>query len=121
MEELVYRLPFKMRVQTLMEENKAIDDRTQEDKERMEKEARLDIEKNFPSYFDEFQRVVFSGVVEEETGEKKKKNRDVKVETILTYLLDIDRTSSNDKLDLANQRRSLVSSRLKLLGELFNH
>ena len=61
MEELVYRLPFKMKVQDLMEKNKAIDERTQEDKERMEKEAKLEIEKNFPSYFDEYQRVIFSG------------------------------------------------------------
>ena len=61
MEELVYRLPFKMKVQTLMEENKAYGERTKEDLERMEKEAKLEIERNFPSYFDEFQRAVFSG------------------------------------------------------------
>lgn len=54
MEELTYRLPFKMKVQSLMEMNKAIDERTQEDKDRMEKEAKLEIERNFPSYFDEF-------------------------------------------------------------------
>lgn len=53
MEELVYRLPFKMKVQSLMENNKAIDERTQEDKDRMEREAKKEIEKNFPSYFDE--------------------------------------------------------------------
>ena len=52
MEELVYRLPFKMRVQTLMEDNKAIDERTKEDVERMEREAKREIETNFPSYFD---------------------------------------------------------------------
>lgn len=62
MEELTYRLPFKMKVQSLMEMNKAIDERTQEDKDRMEKEAKLEIERNFPSYFDEFQKVMFSGV-----------------------------------------------------------
>lgn len=36
-EELVYRLPFKMKVQTLMEDNKAMDEWTKEDKERMER------------------------------------------------------------------------------------
>lgn len=37
-----------------MEMNKAYGDRTQEDKDKMEKEARAEIETNFPSYFDEF-------------------------------------------------------------------
>lgn len=54
LEELTYRLPFKMKVQSLMENNKAIDERTKKDKEEMEKEAKLEIERNFPSYFDEF-------------------------------------------------------------------
>lgn len=44
-----------------MENNKAIDERTKEDKEKMEKEALLEIEENFPSYFDEYQRTIFSG------------------------------------------------------------
>ena len=54
MEELVYRLPFKMKMQKLMEENKAMDERTEEDKERMEREAKKEIERRFPSYFEEF-------------------------------------------------------------------
>ena len=54
MDELVYKLPFKLKVQNIMEMNKAYGDRTQEDKDKMEKEARLEIEANFPSYFDEF-------------------------------------------------------------------
>jgi hypothetical protein len=54
LDELVYRLPFKMKMQTLMEDNKAIDERTKEDVEKMEKEAKLEIERHFPSYFDEF-------------------------------------------------------------------
>lgn len=54
LDELVYRLPFKLKVQSLMEMNKAYGDRTQEDKDKMEKEARAEIETNFPSYFDEF-------------------------------------------------------------------
>ena len=51
-----------MKVQNIMENNKAIDQRTKEDKEKMEKEALLEIEENFPSYFDEYQRTIFSGV-----------------------------------------------------------
>ena len=39
MDELVYRLPFKMKVQSLMEDNKAMDEWTKEDKEKLEKEA----------------------------------------------------------------------------------
>ena len=53
-EAMVYELPFKMKVQDLMENNKAMDERTKKDKEKMEKEAQLEIETNFPSYFEEF-------------------------------------------------------------------
>ena len=53
-EAMVYELPFKMKVQDLMENNKAMDERTNKDKEKMEKEAQLEIETNFPSYFEEF-------------------------------------------------------------------
>ena len=38
-EAQVYNLPFKMKVQSLMEDNKAIDELTAKDKERMAKEA----------------------------------------------------------------------------------
>ena len=54
MEALIYRLPFKMKVQSIMEENKAYGERTKEDIAKMEKEALVEIENNFPSYFDEF-------------------------------------------------------------------
>jgi hypothetical protein len=54
LDELTYKLPFKMKMQTLMEDNKAIDERTKEDKDKMEREALLEIEKNFPSYYDEY-------------------------------------------------------------------
>jgi hypothetical protein len=37
-----------------MEENKAMDERTQEDKEKMEREAKREIETVFPSYFEEY-------------------------------------------------------------------
>lgn len=95
MEELVYRLPFKMKVQTLMEENKAYGDRTKEDIEKMDKEARLEIEKNFPSYFNEMQQVMFNGVVtndDDDTFTRKKNARrtqEVKTETIFEELLSI--------------------------------
>lgn len=39
LEELTYRLPFKMKVQSILENNKAIDERTKKDVEEMEKEA----------------------------------------------------------------------------------
>jgi hypothetical protein len=52
-EGLVYKLPFKMKVQNLMEENKAYGDRTQKDIQEMEKQAQLEIEETFPSYYDE--------------------------------------------------------------------
>ena len=60
-EAMIYQLPFKMKVQDIMENNKAMDERTKEDKERMEKEALKEIETNFPSYFDEFQKTLFQG------------------------------------------------------------
>jgi hypothetical protein len=43
-----------------MDNNKAIDERTKKDKEEMEKEAMLEIERNFPSYYDEFERKIFA-------------------------------------------------------------
>ena len=60
MEEQVYNLPFKMKVQSIMEDNKALDELTAKDKERMAREAEQEIEVNFPSYFDEFQKELFS-------------------------------------------------------------
>ena len=82
-----------MKMQTLMEDNKAIDERTNEDVEKMEREAKLEIEKNFPSYFDEFQRVMFSGEVDQGANSVKERNREgdaVKVEKILHSLLNLD-------------------------------
>ncbi len=64
LEALTYKLPFKMKVQDLvMERNKAYGERTKEDKEKLEKLARQEIETNFPSYFDEFQKQMFQGYV----------------------------------------------------------
>jgi hypothetical protein len=124
LDELVYKLPFKLKMQTLfMEGNKAIDERTKEDKEKMEKEALLEIETNFPSYFDEYQRVVFSGVVpnqESEEERSKRKHRDphaaVKVEKILSEILNLETVSDKRK---DHFKRSIVKLRLKMLEEIY--
>ena len=117
LDELVYKLPFKLRMQTLMEDNKAIDERTKEDVEKMEKEARQEIERNFPSYFDEFQRLVFSGEVDAAANNVKERTREgdaVKVEKILHSMLNLDNTETP-----THHRRSMVKLRLTLLSELF--
>jgi hypothetical protein len=56
----VLDLPFKMKVQSLMDSNKAIDELTKEDVAQRKKEEDLEIEANFPSYFDEFQKTLLS-------------------------------------------------------------
>jgi hypothetical protein len=38
-EEQILKLPFKMKMQDILEENKAIDERTAKDKQKMELEA----------------------------------------------------------------------------------
>lgn len=40
-----------------------MDEWTKEDKEKMEREAQLEIEKNFPSYFEEVQNTFYSGMM----------------------------------------------------------
>lgn len=40
-------------MQDILEENKAIDERSAKDKQKMEADAAKEIEINFPSYFDE--------------------------------------------------------------------
>jgi hypothetical protein len=50
----VYALPFTMKMQTLLEDNKPMDEMTAKDKAERDKEAEREIEVNFPSYFDEF-------------------------------------------------------------------
>jgi len=47
-------VPFKMKVQGILEMTKTMDELTAKDKERIQKEADEEIELNFPSYFDEF-------------------------------------------------------------------
>lgn len=49
-----------MKIQDLMDNNKAMDERTKKDKDLMAKEADEEIEANFPSYYDEYQRTLFS-------------------------------------------------------------
>lgn len=56
MEEQVLKVPFKMKVQSIMDENKAMDERTAKDKLEAERAAALEIEENFPSYFDELSK-----------------------------------------------------------------
>ena len=87
---MVYKLPFKMKVQSIMENNKAYGERTKEDKEKMEKEAKLEIERNFPSYFDEFQRTIFSGVVLNSEPKEKDLKTEIKVDSILRELLELE-------------------------------
>jgi len=59
-EAQVLNLPFKMKVQSIMDDNKAIDERTAQDKAEAEKAAALEIEANFPSYFDELSKQLLS-------------------------------------------------------------
>ena len=53
-EAKVYNLPFTMKMQSILENNKAMDEMTAKDKAERDKAAELEIEVNFPSYFDEF-------------------------------------------------------------------
>lgn len=110
-EALVYQLPFKMKVQNILENNKAMDERTKEDKERMEKEAQLEIEANFPSYFDEFQKTLFSVVQEkpEEHHYQRKTKTEIKSSSILSELLALENAST----DL--YKKSFIKLRLKIL------
>ena len=52
--QIMQKVPFKMKVQGILESTKTLDELTAKDKERMQKEADEEIELNFPSYFDEF-------------------------------------------------------------------
>jgi len=50
----MFKLPFKLRTQTIPEiTGKAMDEWTEKDKAKMEAQAEAEIELNFPSYFDE--------------------------------------------------------------------
>ena len=90
-------LPFKMKVQSLMEGNKALDEMTAQDKERKEREAEQEIEINFPSYFDELQRQLFSLTGERPSRAEARdlgladhvevQHREVPVDGVLTELL----------------------------------
>lgn len=90
-------LPFKMKVQSLMEDNKALDEMTAQDKERVKREAEQEIEINFPSYFDELQRQLLSLTAERpgrpeardlsQADHVEAQHREVPVDRVLTELL----------------------------------
>lgn len=90
------KLPFKMKIQNIMEDNKALDELTAKDKERMKKEAEAEIEVNFPSYFDELQKQLFSLTAERQVKDARDLNqadhvefihREVAIDSVLTELL----------------------------------
>lgn len=96
-EAQVLKLPFRMKVQSIMEDNKAIDERTAKDKEEAEKAAALEIEANFPSYFDELSKQLLSIAAtepEKEMGEDGRmvsyKPRTVAVDMVLSELVEIE-------------------------------
>jgi len=120
MEAQVYNLPFKMKVQSIMDDNKAIDELTAKDKEKMEREAELEIEVNFPSYFDEFQRQLLS-MSNERIGTKggaralnraehaEVQHREVPVEKVLGELAELS-TADEDvyRSDFLRERLEIV-------------
>ncbi len=73
-----------------MDNNKAYGERTLEEKAKMEKEAKEEIERNFPSYFDEFQRTIFMGYREDKEEIRKDKKQEVKIHSIIKELLHLE-------------------------------
>eukprot|EP00347_Sterkiella_histriomuscorum_P024492 403330924 len=119
-EALIYQLPFKMKVQNIMDNNKPIDERTKEDKEKMEKEALKEIETNFPSYFDEFQKSLFLGQFEKENqyidpSSNKRQKQEVKVQSILNEMLSLDDAKTEA------YRKSYIKLRVKMLMSYFQN
>ena len=98
-----------------MENNKAIDERTKEDKERMEKEAKLEIEANFPSYFDELQKTLFTGVIEPKEDINKKQKTEIKAFSILNELLQLEKSNTT------NYKKTFMKLRIKVLNQLYTH
>jgi len=82
-----------------MDDNKAIDELTAKDKERLEREAEQEIEVNFPSYFDEFQKLLYSmsgegagrreGRKQNYNGEVEMQHQEVAVERALGELIKV--------------------------------
>jgi hypothetical protein len=92
----VYNLPFKMKVQDILAENKAMDERTKADVELKKKEEEAEIEANFPSYFDEFQKHLLSATDQRDSskfdfGERIAKvevrHREVSLESVMAELV----------------------------------
>lgn len=86
-----------MKVQSIMDDNKAIDERTKKDKLEAEKAAALEIEENFPSYFDELSRQMLSIMADKNQIEINKdrqklsyKPQEVNIDQILFELGEID-------------------------------
>lgn len=114
METLVYKLPFKMKMQTLLENNKAYGERTKEDIARLDLEAQQEIEANFPTYYDEFQKGLFSGTFTSKDNDLMVKPRkyEIQLETILKDILSIREV--NDKY-----KHSFVKQRLEIIEEMY--
>lgn len=93
-----------------MDDNKAIDELTAKDKERLEREAEQEIEVNFPSYFDEFQKLLYSlsgegtgrkdGRNTSRTGEVEMQHREVSIEQALGELTKV--TNANEDIFRSN-------------------
>ena len=86
-----------MKVQSIMDDNKAMDERTAKDKLEAERAAALEIEENFPSYFDELskQMVAITATLqvtdqEELQGRLSYKAREVPINDILFELAEIE-------------------------------
>ena len=64
-DDRTFEIPFKMSEQDLVLKNKAIDEKTKEDIEKEKREQEKQIEENFPSYFDEFQKTMFGAKIDD--------------------------------------------------------
>ena len=91
-----------------------MDEWTKEDVARMEREAEEEIERNFPSYFDEVQKTFFAGVFKQEGSEEYETKaskyaaaeiKDVPLDTIFSEILQIT------QLDDANFHSDLLLDR----------
>lgn len=89
-----------------------MDERTKEDVEKMEREAQLEIERNFPSYFEEFQKTLFSGTFTQQNRDKKEK-KEVKIESVISEFLDLDDPKRPEF------KKSVIKLRLKLMNDFY--
>ena len=106
-----------------MENNKAMDEKSKKDKAREEKEAELAIEKNFPSYYDEYQKSIFSGNViesKEHTLNLEKVDEEISEWEIMKEILNISINSSKDLMKNENlyKRKTFIKQRLMMLKQI---